>query len=225
MSKSDEFREMQISSGQLAAVILALLALCVFIFYLGTRVGMNKAAASSPAASSGAAASSGTKTIPTTKLAPSIAELAGEIQKPAGTTPAPATETEKPPASKTTSSKPVETKPAGKTEPKPAAAADKPAVIELKPKTSQGAKAPAPSASYYIQAGALDTRPKAENLAQKIEGLGFRAIALNPFAADKKPVYRVRVGPYESKEAAEAARGKLAEVLKRKASDFFLVKG
>mgnify|MGYP001092582380 CR=1 FL=1 len=50
MSKSDEYREMQISSGQLAAVILVLLALCVFVFYLGTRVGMKKAEASSPVA-------------------------------------------------------------------------------------------------------------------------------------------------------------------------------
>ncbi len=51
MAKSKEFRELQISSGQLAAVIFALLALCVFIFYLGTRIGAKKAlfAAGGPA--------------------------------------------------------------------------------------------------------------------------------------------------------------------------------
>jgi cell division protein FtsN len=81
------------------------------------------------------------------------------------------------------------------------------------------------TATYYIQAGALDTRPKAEDFAQKIETLGFRAIVLNPLAGDRKTVYRVRVGPYETKETAETARLKLAEVLKRKATDFFLVKG
>ncbi|HNQ79771.1 MAG TPA: hypothetical protein PKI53_01565, partial [Candidatus Aminicenantes bacterium] len=47
MAKSDEYREMQISSGQLAAVILSLLALCVVIFYLGIRVGMKRAAEAS----------------------------------------------------------------------------------------------------------------------------------------------------------------------------------
>ncbi|MBN1940403.1 MAG: SPOR domain-containing protein [Candidatus Aminicenantes bacterium] len=209
MSKSDEFREMQISSGQLAAVILVLLALCVFIFYLGTRVGMKKAAASSPPAATKTQA----KADPSTKFAPSISELAGQIQKPAGA------ETAKPQTPVPEKSKTTESKPSVKTEQNPAAAVKKPAAAEPKPKTVS------PSGTYYIQAGALDTREKGETLARRIEGLSFRAIVLNPLAGDRKPVYRVRVGPYETKESAETAREKLAEALKRKTTDFFLVKG
>jgi cell division septation protein DedD len=208
MSKSDEYREMQISSGQLAAVILVLLALCVFVFYLGTRVGMKKAEAASPVA-----AANGAAQIPvTSKPAPPVTnEPAGKEAKPAEANVAPTTvETGKPQTPDTAKPKTAENKPQPKTETKPLATET---------------KAAPPSGTYYIQAGALDTRPKAETMAQKIEGLGFRAIVLNPLAGDKKTVYRVRVGPYETKESAETAKGKLAEALKRKATDFFLVKG
>jgi len=200
---------MQISSGQLAAVILVLLALCVFVFYLGTRVGMKKAEASSPVA-----AANGAAQIPVTSkpAPPAVKEPAGEEAKPAATKVAPATaEAAKTQAPNTAKPKTSEDKPQDKAEPKP--------------KSSEGAKAALPSGTYYIQAGALDTRPKAETMAQKIEGLGFRAIVLNPLAGDKKTVYRVRVGPYETKESADSAKKKLAEALKRKATDFFLVKG
>jgi cell division septation protein DedD len=208
MSKSDEYREMQISSGQLAAVILVLLALCVFVFYLGTRVGMKKAEAASPVT----AANSAVQIPITSKPAPPVTkEPAGNEAKPAETKVDPATvESGKPQTSEAAKPKTAENKPQPKTETKPLATET---------------KAAPPSGTYYIQAGALDTRPKAETMAQKIEGLGFRAIVLNPLAGDKKTVYRVRVGPYETKESAETAKGKLAEALKRKATDFFLIKG
>jgi len=213
MSKSDEYREMQISSGQLAAVILVLLALCVFVFYLGTRVGMKKNEAASPVA----AANGPVQNPIASKPAPPVTtEPAGKEAKPVEPNVAPATvEAVKPQPPDTAKPKTAENKPQDK-------ALDK---TEPKPKPVEEAKAAPPSGTYYIQAGALDTRPKAETMAQKIEGLGFRAIVLNPLAGDKKTVYRVRVGPYETKESADSAKEKLAEALKRKATDFFLVKG
>jgi len=209
MTKSDEYREMQISSGQLAAVILALLALCVFIFYLGTRVGMKKAAAANPVSPAAASKPPAETAIPP-KTTPAVTETAPVQQK---------AETEKPRPGDTATKLPP------KTETKPAAKDAKPPAAEPKPKTVEGANVAAPAGTFYLQAGALDTRPKGEEMAQRIEALGFRAIVLNPFAGDKKPVYRIRVGPYETKEAAQAALTKLADALKRKASEFFIVKG
>ncbi|MCX6565251.1 MAG: SPOR domain-containing protein [Candidatus Aminicenantes bacterium] len=205
MSKSDEYREMQISSGQLAAVILSLLALCVLIFYLGIRVGMNKAAE--------------TPTLKAQTQAVAPLKAAPVETKPALVEPKPSGETIPPAAAETKAPPKVEAKSAAEKTPPQTA-------VESKPKQTAAAKtSPTPAGTYYIQVGALDTRPTAETFAQRIEGLGYRAIVLNPFAGDKKTVYRVRVGPYETKEAAETARTKLASVLNRKIADFFIVKG
>ncbi|MHB8054858.1 MAG: SPOR domain-containing protein [Candidatus Aminicenantales bacterium] len=216
MSKSDEYREMQISSGQLAAVIFSLLALCVLIFYLGIRVGTKKATDDAAAAA--------LKT-PTQSAAPAK-RIPAEPKPAEQTIPRTDLAAVNPPVAET-KAKPAETKPAAKVETKPAAAEKKPAAIETKPKTepAKTKTAAGPSGTFYVQAGAVDTRPGAETLAQKIEGLGFRAIVLNPFAGDKKPLYRVRVGPYETKADAVSARDKLAAVLKKKPADFLIKTG
>jgi len=224
MSKSDEYREMQISSGQLAAVILSLLALCVLIFYLGIRVGTKKATDDAAAAALKTQAPSAVPLNPVSAEEPISQPDLTASNPPVETNSKPAETKAAPPVTKP---KPLETKPAPKVETKPAAAEKKPAAIETKPKTeaTKTKTETAPSGTFYIQAGAVDTRPGAESIAQKIEGLGFRAIVLNPFAGDKKTVFRVRVGPYETKEAADAARTKLAGALKKKPADFFIVRG
>jgi cell division protein FtsN len=219
MAKSDEYREMQISSGQLATVILSLLALCILIFYLGIRVGTKRATDEAAEAALRAQGQTITpvKAIPSAPkpVAPSVS--AADIATVVAETKIPPAETKTKPAetksleAKSTPAKPVETKPAQKTGTKSAPAKTKAAAT--------------PSGTYYIQAGAVPERPAAESLAQRIEGLGFRAIVLNPFANDKKTLYRVRVGPYETKETAESGRTKLAAALKKKAGDFFIVKG
>ncbi len=229
MAKSDEYREMQISSGQLAAVILSLLALCVVIFYLGIRVGMKRAAEAS-------ALKARTQTaVPAPAAAPPqitpFHEGTPTSREPSPPTAAPSAA---PAAGRTAAPakiEPAEPKPAvipaeKKTEAIPAAKTPAPAKVESKTKPPAAVKtSPASGGTYYIQAGALDTRPAAESIAQRIESLGFRAIVLNPLPNDKKAVYRVRVGPYETRDAVDAALGKLAGALGKKTTDFFLVKG
>ena len=230
MSKPDEYREMQISSGQLAAVILSLLALCVLIFYLGIRVGTKRATeeAADTALRAEAQTSAPVKTIPAAPkpAAPSVsaadisAAIAESKTAPTETKTAQIVSKDQPAGSKT-----AETKPGTKTGTKPAET--KPAAAETKAKTApaKAKAAGAPSGTFYIQAGAVDTRSGAESLAQKIEGLGFRAIVLNPLAADKKPLYRVRVGPYETKANAQSALTKLAAAMKKKTTDFLIKTG
>jgi len=209
MAKSDEYREMQISSGQLAAVILSLLALCVVIFYLGIRVGMKRAAEAS-------ALKARTQTaVPAPAAAPPqitpFHEGTPTSREPSPPTAAPSAAPSAAPAK----IEPAEPKPAvipaeKKTEAVPVAKTPAPAKVESKTKPPAAVKtSPASGGTYYIQAGALDTR----------------AIVLNPLPNDKKAVYRVRVGPYETRDAVDAALGKLAGALGKKTTDFFLVKG
>jgi cell division protein FtsN len=195
MAKSKEFRELQVSSGQLAAVILSLLALCVFIFFLGTRVGAKKGLLS-------------TAGVPTVAKTENVVAL-----KPVSPDPAPSTlPTESiAPESKTVAEPPKTNEPPAGT--KPAAP---------KPKTETPVK---PSGAFFVQVAAVDARTGAETFARKIETLGFSAVVLDPLAGDKRTVYRVRIGPFESKTQAEDARTKLAAALKKKKTDYFLVKG
>jgi len=230
MPKPDEYREMQISSGQLAAVILSLLALCVLIFYLGIRVGTKRATdeAAEAALRAQVPASAPVKTIPAAPkpVAPSVsaADIAAAVAE-SKTAPVETKASQVEAKDQPAGSKTAETKPGTKTGTKPTES--KPAAAETKAKTApaKAKNAGAPSGTYYIQAGAVDTRPGAESLAQKIEGLGFRAIVLNPFANDKKPLYRVRVGPYETKADAQSALAKLAAALKKKTADFLIKTG
>ena len=67
-------------------------------------------------------------------------------------------------------------------------------------------------------------KPAAESIARKLEKDGFPTLVLDPLARDKRAVYRVRVGPYETKAEADKARIKLAETAKKKNADYFLVK-
>jgi cell division septation protein DedD len=72
--------------------------------------------------------------------------------------------------------------------------------------------------------GAVTDKPAAKTFAEKIEQLGFPASVFDPLATDKKTIFRVRVGPFNAKAEAEDAQGKVAEALKKKKTDFFIVR-
>jgi len=221
MSNENAFRELKFSPGQLVIVFLAILVLGVFVFLLGISVGKKQTlikAQAGPAAVEVAKTEDlsapirvgefVTTTAPVeTKADPNAAAAAAGL-KPEKTEAKPA----EPPGTKAAEkpelkAKPAENKPAeAKTEPKPApAAAYK-------------------SAPYYVQIGAVEGRAAAEAFAKRVSGLGFPTLVLDPFATDKKPVFRVRVGPYPSKTEASDAQAELAAALKKKTTDFFLVK-
>jgi len=211
MAKSKEFRELQVSSGQLAAVILSLLALCVFIFFLGTRVGAKKGLLS-------------TAGIPTAAKTENVV-----APKPVSPDPAPSTlPTENiATASKTVAEPPKTNEPPAGTKPSAAPdASSKPQVPATTPVPPAASKpAVKSSGAFFVQVAALDARTNAETFARKIETLGFSAVVLDPLAGDKRMVYRVRIGPFETKAQAEDARTKLADALKKKKTDYFLIKG
>jgi cell division septation protein DedD len=224
MEKNKEFRELQFSSTQLVAVFLAILVLGVFIFLLGVSVGKKQVQLSAEAGVPGQLKTEKIAEKPTLPAESGAGEIQKELQSHLQAKQEEAKQTAggqkpmvKPEATaakeKTGEAKPLtETKKGSETMAK--AEAKKPAVKAAESKTG----------AFYIQVGALGDKDAASTYANKLEKEGFPALVLDPLPTDKKAVFRVRVGPYESKEEADASRTKLAATLKKKTTDFFLVR-
>lgn len=205
-------RELQVATHQLVVVFLGLIGLCVFVFLLGISMGSKRTALTAkagekavrietPAGSDGAGTDVQALDAAGVRLPDPVAARSKT--------------TEKPPAQ-------PESKP---TEPAATKPADKPAVKAPADKPEAKAKPAAAAGGWYVQVAASDKKPDAETLAGRLEKDGYPVLVMDPLARDKKTVYRVRVGPYESKALAEEAKAKLAAAAKKKTVDYFLVKG
>jgi DedD protein len=94
-----------------------------------------------------------------------------------------------------------EPKPAPKPQPKPEPKAQpKP---EAKPVPAEEPVA------WVVQLGSFGAKDNAEGLVEKLRKAGFAAF-LEPYTAEGKPMYRVKVGPSTKREAAEALRDRIA---------------
>jgi cell division septation protein DedD len=225
MEKNKEFRELQFSSTQLVFVFLAILVLGVFIFLLGVSVGKKQGQLTAEAGLPGQLK---TEKVAEKQIVPTEAGAANiqkelqshkQAKQEAVKTGAP---TEAKPESKQT----VESqKPSSKTETPPAkeksgeakaqTAAEKPAVKAADAK---------PDIQFFIQAGAFADKAAASTYAKKLEKEAFPAFVMNPLPTDSKAVFRVRIGPFGSRDDADASRTKLADSLKKKKTDFFIVR-
>jgi cell division septation protein DedD len=207
--KNREFRELQVSSTQLAIIFMGILIVDVVIFLLGVSVGKKHAQAS--------------------QTANVIAQKEPEPVRESFVLPKAKVETEKSQQKmkEETASKPQETaakqevtsvvrgSPAEK--PKVEPAKEKP-----KPAPSQAvASPPARTNLYYVQVGALADKPAALSTANRFRSQGYSVVVLDPMSTDKSPVYRVRIGGFAAREEAEAARSKLAAGRK---VDYFIVR-
>jgi len=216
MSNDNAFRELKFSPGQLVIVFLAILVLGIFVFLLGISVGKKQTQIRAQAGPAAVESAKAVNISPPIKVGEYVTTTAPAETKtdPNAAAAAAGTKAGKP---ETNAAGAPETKVPEKPEPKV-----QPAAAESKPKAP-----PAPaykSAPYYVQIGAVEGRPAAEAYAKKVTGLGFPTLVLDPFPTDKKPVFRVRVGPYPSKTEASDAQTELATALKKKKTDFFLVK-
>jgi len=80
-----------------------------------------------------------------------------------------------------------------------------------------------PKDQYFIQVGAFNDKNAASTFADQFKKEGFPVVVLEPYSSDKKPVYRVRIGGYPSREDVEKAKAQLKSTLKAK--DSFIIKG
>lgn len=103
----------------------------------------------------------------------------------------------------------------------------KPQPIEKKPTTpppSTPEKTQATGPLWYIQIGAYSSKSSAENLVERYKKMGYNALALDPFSSDRRNIYRVRVGGYQTREEAAQAQADLAKAENKKLSDYFIVR-
>jgi cell division protein FtsN len=202
MATERQFRELKFSSTQLAIVFLAILVLGVFIFLLGISVGKRQSQLSAQAVITPAIT---TENVAQKTPLPAESTTTGTVQP----------QRQQPPPAK---EKSVEIKPATEVE-KPAEAKAEPAKKSAQPavKKQEGI--------FYVQIGAVANKEAADTLAKKVDALGFPAIVLSPRATDNKALYRVRIGPYKTRQDAQEAQAKIAAALKKKTTDFFIVTG
>jgi len=79
-----------------------------------------------------------------------------------------------------------------------------PAAVAPAPEVSTPAPAPAQTGELVIQVFFSSDQGKAQNLVSQLSGGGFPAF-LSPVEVGGETMYRVRLGPYEKRSAAEAA--------------------
>ena len=89
---------------------------------------------------------------------------------------------------------------------------------ERRPQGEQGA----PAGRFTLQAGAMKNRETAEAVRRRLEVAGYPAKIAHGTDRNGGEVYRVRVGPYESREAAARAMKAIKERMK---IDVILLKG
>jgi cell division septation protein DedD len=206
--KNREFREIQVSSTQLAVIFLGILAIGVVIFLLGVSVGKKHAQVAQKANVIAAKEPEQIKEkiVSLPQMKPEEAPGGEPAEKPAA---------------------PPETNPA-KTALIPKKTADKPqGEAPTKEPSSPPQAGPAAKAEaknlFYVQVGALADKPAAQESAQKYRKLGYPVVVLDPQATDKRPVFRVRIGGFLTREQAEEARAKLASSAGKK-TDYFVVR-
>lgn len=205
--KSREFREIQVSSTQLAIIFLGILVIGVVIFILGVSVGKKQAQVAQKANIITQKEPEQVKeklvTLPQVKPMPENVGEEAEKPAPAESTPAKTTFVPKP-------------------SPQKPAAVKSPAESKAQPQVGQPASAEK-KGQFYVQVGALAERQAAQDTAQKYRNMGYPVIVMEPQISDKKPVFRVRIGGFATREQAEAAREKLSSGAGRK-TDFFIVR-
>jgi len=199
------------SARHLVLMFLAAVAVCGVFFALGYVVGYNH---------------SPSKTTPVTENVTGSGNIPPTVNPPAGGSSQPSAqspETEDVGSGSASIPKPERPQPLA-TEPAaaPHAQAQKPPVksapqMAQKSKPAAAAqKRPAPSAPthagshFAVQVMASKTRADAENLRTLLKSHGYQVYVLSPQQAHAKDnLYRVQVGPFPSRVAADRARDKL----------------
>jgi cell division septation protein DedD len=219
----DGFHEIQLSGKQLVFLFMAGTVLVVLIFLCGVQVGRNvkgdRLVSAEPADTMASAAAPAAASTPT--------EAAPSSGPPAAEPPAPAQEPDDelsyakrlqaadPSAGDKVAAAPastpkVETRPVPEQKP-----AQKPAA-ESKPAPAQALR-PAPTAEpigtsrpgpWIVQLAAIQDRAEAGNIARRLSGKGYPAFVLDP-AAGAPVIYRVQVGGFPDRDAAEQAAKRL----------------
>jgi cell division septation protein DedD len=204
--KNREFREIQVSSTQLAVIFLGILIIGVVIFLLGVSVGKKHAQVAENANIIAQKEPEQIKEKITTlpQMKPDREQDRGSAAEPIASEPA---------------SAPAKKEILPETSSKAAPPKNKPKAV---PKLGQ--QKPAEQKDlYYVQVAALAEPAAAQAAAQKFRGMGYAVVVMDPQPTDRTPVYRVRIGGFPTKEQADEVRAKLAAAAGKK-TDYFIVR-
>lgn len=172
-----DYREVQLSSAQLAVIFIVILALGVVIFLLGVSVGKKQAQLVKESDLTTSGALEQAKQIPSSPAKETKGSISEEL-----------------------------------------ASHEK-----LKAKTQKKKPTVAPSNLYYIQVAALNNREAATSFAEEFKEKGYPALVVDPFPSDRRPVFRVRIGGYETREKAEEVLEQLRSETTRQI-DYFIIR-
>ena len=78
-------------------------------------------------------------------------------------------------------------------------------------------------ALFYVQVGAFNRREMALTFADTFNQRSYPAIVLDPFPADRKEIFRVRIGGYSTREEAVDVRNRLQSETSR-TTDYFIIR-
>lgn len=196
------------SARSLVLMFLAAVAVCAVFFSLGFVVGYNHAPS---------------RSVPATENVTASGNIPPTVNPPAGGSSAGGMETENVNPGTSSVPPPVHHKPltptpvgvAKKQAKKPQEKPTRRKVEGRKPATTPrsrpAAPVPVPSSSQFaVQVMASRTHNDAENLVKLLRSHGYRAFVLTPHQAHARDkLYRVQVGPFPTRVAADSARDKL----------------
>lgn len=201
--KSKDYREIQLSSTQLVFIVFGILVVGVVIFLLGVSVGKKQA-----------------QVIKSSEITTPAEVEQAKSKVPAASVPTSAP----PPAQSTTAPKTTPGPTTGQpVKPKDTITKELASYQKIKEENQKPAPGIKKEGAYYIQIIALDDKKAALSVAEGFKKKGYNAVVLDPFPKDKKPLYRVRIGGYETKEKAEEVRDKLKREARTKV-DYFVTK-
>lgn len=127
--------------------------------------------------------------------------------KPAASTTAPKALPPPPPATKSSEPTAIAAAPATKPPGKPSSAAVTQSASPA-PSTAAAKSAPTASGKWFVQAGSYSDLGNAQSVEQRIKSLGL-PVFIGVVESSKGTFYRVRSGPFASREQADSARTKV----------------
>ncbi len=215
--RSRNFREIQVSSSQLALIFLVVLAIAAVIFLLGVSVGKKSIEKATPEIAGEKISPAWPKPEEKELVAGVLGAKKEEKEPPLEKPPAEAQ------AAKLEKAEPRATEPE-KTSEKLEAAKGQPVQTSSTPstKTDVQKKTLPATGNYFVQVAAFSRKEATAGLVQELTRLGYSVRVLSPFPADKNPFYRVRIGPYSTYQEAANVRDQVRAALKQAAKAFIV---
>jgi cell division septation protein DedD len=204
----DRYVEFQVDGKQVLIVLAGILVLCVISFYFGRRVGRAEAAGDAGGISPMAEAIAGSESMDAEDAGADLTFFDAVEEEPQAASPPPVVSGEE---------EPKASAPAAAEPPRPARR-ETPGGTESTAATapSTGPEAArATAGGFEIQVAVLSERTSAETLAQGLRAKGYEA-RVTTTRSQGQIRYRVRVGSYPDKAAAQAAAARIEEEEKLK---------